>query len=343
MKFHINPELDIPKYKQVLKVIEAGIMDGSLKKGTHLPSMSDIAFETGMSKETVKRALVTLRDKGYIASCPGKGYYVSKDADEIPQKMNVLMILSSLDIFKQLLVDSFTSTLMGKAEIKVMFHSSDVEQLESYLDQYLDTYDYYVITPHFPMDEELQQRVARALGRIPNRKLILLDHCNRFMTGHFGAVCQDFEADVACGLENALEDLKKAIRLNAVVLPTSRYSRYVLKGVTSFCQTHGIELRVLDSFPDKVEKGEVYLLLTGQLPNELVKLDAVLKKNNLRVGKDVGIISYNDVPLNAVVLGGLTTISSDFAKMGKLAAEMILSGKMIKVHNDFRMIRRKTF
>ena len=76
MKFNINPDLEIPKYKQVLKVIEAGIMDGSLKKGTHLPSMSDIAFETGMSKETVKRALVTLRDKGYIASCPGKGYYV---------------------------------------------------------------------------------------------------------------------------------------------------------------------------------------------------------------------------------------------------------------------------
>jgi DNA-binding LacI/PurR family transcriptional regulator len=305
--------------------------------------MSDIAFETGMSKETVKLALVTLRDKGYIASCPGKGYYVSKDADEIPQKMNVLMILSSLDIFKQLLVDSFTSTLMGKTEIKVMFHNSDVEQLESYIDQHQDTYDYYVVTPHFPMDEELQLRVARILGRIPNRKLILLDHCNRFMTGHFGAVCQDFEADVACGLENALEDLKKARRLNAVVLPTSRYSRYILKGVTSFCQTHGIERRVLDSIPENVEKGEVYLLLTGQLPNELVKLDAVLKKNNLRVGKDVGIISYNDVPLNAVVLGGLTTISTDFAKMGKLAAEMILGGKMQKVHNDFRMIRRNTF
>ena len=343
MKFHINPDLDIPKYKQVLREIEAGILDGSLKKGTHLPSMSDIATETGMSKETVKRALVTLRDRGYIASCPGKGYYVSRDADEIPQKMNVLMILSSLDIFKQLLVDSFTSSLMGKAEVKVMFHNCDVEQLESYLDQYLDTYDYYVVSPHFPMNEELQQRVARVLSRIPNRKLIMLDHCNRYMSGHFGAVYQDFEADAAIGLEYALEDLKKAKRLNAVVLPTSRYCKYVLKSVTSFCQTNGIELRVLESFPDDVEKGEVYILLTGQLPNELVKVDAVLKKYNMHAGQDVGIISYNDVPLNAVVLGGLTAISTDFVGMGRTAAEMILEGKLSKVRNQFNMIRRHTF
>jgi len=44
-----------------------------------------------------------------------------------------------------------------------------------------------------------------------------------------------------------------------------------------------------------------------------------------------------------VVLGGLTTISTDFVEMGRLAAEMILAGKMVKVHNKFRMIRRKTF
>lgn len=343
MKFNVNPDLDIPKYKQVLREIEAGILDGSLKKGTHLPSMSEIATETGMSKETVKRALVTLRDRGYIASCPGKGYYVSRDADEIPQKINVLMILSSLDIFKQLLVDSFTSVLMGKAEVKIMFHNCDADQLESYLDQYLDTYDYYAISPHFPMDDELQMRVARILSRIPNRKLILLDHCNRFMTGHFGAVYQDFEADAACGLENAAEDLKKAKRLNAVVLPTSRYCRYVLKSVTSFCQTNGIELRVMESFPDNVEEGEVYLLLTGQLPNELVKVDTVLKRNNMRAGQDVGIISYNDVPLNAVVLGGLTTISTDFTGMGRIAAEMILDGRLSKIRNQFNMIRRQSF
>ena len=99
----------------------------------------------------------------------------------------------------------------------------------------------------------------------------------------------------------------------------------------------------MESFPDSVEQGEVYLLLTGQLPNELVKVDSVLKKNNMRVGQDVGIISYNDVPLNAVVLGGLTTISTDFVGMGRVAAEMILEGKLSKIRNQFNMIRRQSF
>jgi DNA-binding LacI/PurR family transcriptional regulator len=92
-----------------------------------------------------------------------------------------------------------------------------------------------------------------------------------------------------------------------------------------------------------VEKGEVFFLQTGKLSNDLAEFDEILKNNNLEVGKDVGLISYNDVPLYAVVLGGLTTISTDFVKMGKLAAEMILSGKMVKIHNEFSMTRRNTF
>lgn len=343
MRFHINPDKDVPKYKQLLAEIESNILSGVYAKGTHLPSMTEIATYTGISKETVKRALTTLRDKGYIASCPGKGYFVSKDAGEIPQTLNILLILGRLDIFKQLLVDSFTSTLMGKAEVRIVLHNGDADLLETYLEQYLDTYDYYVISPHFSMDEATQMRVARLLGRVPNRKLLLLDHCNEYMTGQFGAVYQDFVKDPQDGLNEALEELKQKKSLNAVVLPSSRYGRLVLEGVGAFCRENGIMLNVMEAFPSVMEKGEVYLLQTGQLTNELSKFDEILRANGLSAGEDVGLIAYNDVPLNAVVLGGLTTISTDFVEMGRLAAEMILAGKMVKVHNKFRMIRRKTF
>lgn len=343
MKFNINPDLEIPKYKQVLKVIEAGIMDGSLKKGTHLPSMSDIAFETGMSKETIKRALVALRDRGLIASCPGKGYFVSKTAGEIPHKLNILMILSSLDIFKQQLVDSFTKTVKDAAEVKIVLHNSDVDQLEYYIGQYCDMYDYYVVMPHFDIDDQTQMRVAKILGRIPNRKFLMLDYCNRFMRGQFGAVYQDLFSDPEKGLSEAVDDLRKAKRFNLVTLPQSRYGAWTRSSIERFCQKYEISLRLLDSFPKKMEAGEVFFLQTGKLSNDLAEFDEILKDNNLEVGKDVGLISYNDVPLYAVVLGGLTTISTDFVKMGNLAANMILCGKMMKIHNEFSMTRRKTF
>lgn len=343
MKFHIDPNLEIPKYKQVLSEIESMILDGRLKKGSHLPSMMDIAVATGMSKETVKRALVTLRDKGYIASCPGKGYYVSKDADDIPQQPNILMILGRLDIFKQLLVDSFTTSLMGKAEVKILLHNGEVDLLETYIEQHLDSYDYYVVSPHFDIDDTTQHRVARILSKIPNRKLIMLDHCNKFMTGQFGAVYQDFENDVAIGLRHALQELKTVRCLNAVVLPTSRYGEWALDSLKVFCVDNNIPYKIMHSFPETVEKGEVFLLFSGRLSNELANIDLILRRNGMQVGKDVGLVSYNDVPLNSVVLGGLTTISTDFEKMGSLAADMIIKGKMSKIRNDFRMVRRSTF
>ena len=43
------------------------------------------------------------------------------------------------------------------------------------------------------------------------------------------------------------------------------------------------------------------------------------------------------------VLGGLTTISTDFREMGRLAARMILDRKPSKIHCPFRMTRRSTF
>lgn len=343
MVFNVNPDKKVAKYKQVLSEIEKGILDGTLEKGTWLPSMNEIATETGISKETVKRALVTLRDKGYIASCPGKGYYVSKAADEIPQKLNILMILSNMDIFKQMLVDSFNKTLKDDAEVRIVFHNSDVDQLEYYVDQNLDMYDYYVVIPHFSIDDETQMRVAKVLRRIPNRKFLMLDYYNRFMEGQFGAVYQDLFKDPENGLSEAVEDLKRSKNFNLVTLPQSRYGEWTKESIARFCEKNNIRLRLMDSFPQTVEDGEVYFLQTGSLSNSLAEFDEILRKNNKKIGKDVGLISYNDVPLNAVVLGGLTTISTDFEKMGTIAAEMILSGKMTKIHNDFRMTRRTTF
>ena len=70
MRFHIAPDSDVPKYKQLLSEIETNILSGVYKKGTHLPSMTEIATYTGMSKETVKRALVNIYFTVGPSRCP---------------------------------------------------------------------------------------------------------------------------------------------------------------------------------------------------------------------------------------------------------------------------------
>jgi DNA-binding LacI/PurR family transcriptional regulator len=67
------------------------------------------------------------------------------------------------------------------------------------------------------------------------------------------------------------------------------------------------------------------------------------REKKFKVGKDIGIISYNESPINEIILNGLTSVSTDFCQMGESVAEMILNRKLAKIKCDFHMIRRGTF
>lgn len=95
--------------------------------------------------------------------------------------------------------------------------------------------------------------------------------------------------------------------------------------------------------PTDINKKDVFLLINSQLDSGISDLADNIDAKNLKVGKDVFIISYNEFPFNKVVLGGLTTISTDFVKMGELAAQMIVEKRLFKQKCDFGMIRRSTF
>jgi DNA-binding LacI/PurR family transcriptional regulator len=65
--------------------------------------------------------------------------------------------------------------------------------------------------------------------------------------------------------------------------------------------------------------------------------------NRLELGKDLGIVSNNETPLKGIVASGITTISTDFAQMGKTMAEMILNHQKQKLDNPFLMNNRNSF
>ena len=41
------------------------------------------------------------------------------------------------------------------------------------------------------------------------------------------------------------------------------------------------------------------------------------EEKKMKPGRDFNIISYNESPINDIILNGLTTISTDFAEMGR--------------------------
>lgn len=341
-RFSVNYASRIPVYKQLVDHYESLVKSGAYKEGQALPSMNELAMNLDISKETVKKAYSILRDKGYVEAKQGKGFYVASQDKE--RKLTVLVLFDKLSQYKQVLFDSFTERMGNEAEITIRLHNQSVDLLEYYINENLDNYDYYVITPHFPLDSKTQKRALKLLGKIPNRKLILVDRYLESLPGNFGAVYQDFEHDIYEGLTYGLDKLKTYSKLNVITLPSSMYGTYIQKSVAAFCKEHDIPAEFHSAVtPEIIRKNEVYLILNSQLNSELIELVRRARELNFEIGSEIGIISYNESPTNEIILNGLTTVSTDFQQMGYLTAKMIHDRAMAKIKCDFHMIRRKTF
>ena len=342
LKIQLDSNSQVAVYKQIMDGVENSIKTGACKSGDLLPSMNELSTELDISKETVKKAYFLLRDKGIIDSAQGKGYYIAAQSEK--RKMRILMLFDKLSNTKQVLFNSFSSTISDKADITIYLHNQQISLMEYYIDENLGDYDYYVITPHFPLDNQTQKRVLKALRRIPNRKLILLDHNMDELPGNFGSVYQDYENDACTGLSMGMDKFRTISNLNVIIETSSLYHPYVAKAVKRFCSQNDIECSFYNQVtPQVVHAGEVYLIINGQLDMELIHLVRAAKSLGLKPGRDFSIISYNEAPINEIILDGLTTISADFCQMGRIAAEMILDGNLKKIKCSFKMTRRSTF
>jgi DNA-binding LacI/PurR family transcriptional regulator len=63
---------------------------------------------------------------------------------------------------------------------------------------------------------------------------------------------------------------------------------------------------------------------------DVVALLKSSRAGKLKAGKDIGIICYNDSPMFEVIENGITVISTDFARMGALAADFITNKTKIQ-------------
>ena len=76
------------------------------------------------------------------------------------------------------------------------------------------------------------------------------------------------------------------------------------------------------------------------MEDDLIDLLSKIKESNLKVGSEIGIISYNETPWKQFILNGITTISTDFIKMGRMAAEMVLTNSTDKLQVPFTLTLR---
>ncbi len=96
---------------------------------------------------------------------------------------------------------------------------------------------------------------------------------------------------------------------------------------------------VHDITTEPIKEGEVYINL---MENDLVILIEKILSTKLKVGKHVGVISYNETPMKKIILNGITTISTDFQMMGEKAAQLILENSKEHIEIPFRLTLRSS-
>ena len=80
-----DKELHKPLYQQIYLSIRQAIENGSLTKGSKLPSVRQLSSDCNISKTTVTGAYEQLCVEGYIVSKPQRGYFVAAQFDSLPK------------------------------------------------------------------------------------------------------------------------------------------------------------------------------------------------------------------------------------------------------------------
>lgn len=314
-----------PKYQQIINAVLKGIEHDRLNVQDILPSINDLSFELDVSRDTAEKSYRYLKNIGVLGSVPGKGYFIKSTTFE--QKYNICLLFNKLSAHKKIIYDSFVAALGNNAAIDFYVYNNDFSLFKKLLSNKNEDYTHYVIIPHFI---EGGEKANEVINTIPKEKLVLLDKQVDGVTGTYAAVYENFSKDIYCALQKAEKRLRKYEMLKIIFPAGSYYPIEIIEGFQKFCNDYNFSYRVISSLEDEpIKKGDVYITV---LEDELVNVIEHLMQLHLKAGEDVGLISYNETPIKKIILDGITTISTDFAEMGKLAAQVITDN--LRAHRE---------
>lgn len=308
ISLQLDPDSGTPKFRLLAEAVKNAIAEGKLRMGESLPSVSLICQQLDLSRDTVFKAYSLLREQGVVMSHPGKGYYI---ADHITK---VFVCLDTFKAYKEVLYDSFFRNLPRDVIADVNFHHYNPRLFRKLVEDSLGRYSKYIVMP-FVSDE-----TERLLSRIPRERLLVIDW-NLYTDINSNAVFQDFGTALANGLETVYDRIAK-YRSFHFLYPDYTYHPY--QSVISFerfCNLHSIP-HVVERNPESlnVEAGTAYITVSDRMLSRILRQ---CREKHLTPGTDIGIISYNETPMKQFIDRGITVFSTDFEKMGALAAQFV--------------------
>ena len=330
----IDSESEIPKYKQVVELLISDIEAGIFKHGQRIPSINETSEVLLLSRDTVEKAYVFMKKKGILLAVRGKGYYVNQV--NVSKKLKISLIFNKLSNYKRSIYYSFVKTMGAKASVDVFIYNYDVDEFEAIVKKNLNNYDYFVILPHVRNENA---KISEVIKKIPREKVLIVD---RFLDElkDYPVVYQEYDKDIQSALTFGLDLLRKYKHLNLVFPQAEYYPPYIVRGFHIFCQINGFTHTIIDRMEDiEINQNEAYIIVSD---DDLYSFIRRIKQKNWTLGKECGVVAYNENQVKEILCDGITTISTNHEAIGQLAAQMILTQKFERIKSPFQFIRRNS-
>lgn len=321
----------LSKHEQLVGGIINAIDDKIICEGSMLPSVNNMVRELGFASQTIVKAYKELKERGIVASKNRLGYFVINENTEQTEK--VALLLYAFLPFQEIFYNTFRTVLGDTIQVDIFFHHGNIELLETILTNIRGRYSMYAVTP---IPHPLTKQILR---KIPTNQLLIVDRASNIGKG-VSQITQEFEISTYIALKELLPAIQKFDSLTLFFVSKGNSPIEVRRAFKQFLKDFKIKGTVKEAYkPGSLKAGNAYFTIGD---GDLWAILKDCKKLSLKIGKDVGILSNNDGPAKEIICDGITTISTDFERMAREAAEFILHRKKTQKIIPTLLIRRKS-
>lgn len=333
----VDTALDTPKYLQVSNGLIRAIEQRRLGKGDQLPSIRQLCDQLEISFDTAKKAYAVLKKRNIVKASHGKCNVINTSGP-LPS-YHVFLLFNELNAQNKIIYDAIMQTLPVQAVIDLHIYNNNNSLFRHLLENKKNCYTHHIIVP--PMNNNDRETASIINECLEGKELIILDGKIEGIDVPHSCIYEDYENDIYVAMKDAAHLLSHYHVMNIILPEEIGYHRSILTGFKRFCYDHEYIINEWRGVNNnvRINKGELFVTLTDE---DLVVLVDQLKMRKLVTGHDIGIISYNETPLKEVLLRGITTISTDFKKMGELAVQQITGENKASIAVPFRLTLRSS-
>lgn len=325
--FEVGKDNDVPKYQQLVDAIKNAVAKKELVVGAELPSVNSVSKSSKLSRDTVFKAYLILKEQGVVDSVPGKGYYVTGETRK------VLLVLDTFKAYKEVMYHSFVNNLPDNFITDVQFHNYNSDNFKTIINNSQGKYFKYVV---MPFDDK---EVPEVLSSIPTDKLLLIDW-NIHVQLNNNYVFQDFGKSFYDSLVVAKTLFDKYKAIHFIYPNYTNHPFETIQFFKRFCEEFNFEYQIVTDFKNwKLEKNIAYISVSDRVLGHFLEQCQEL---NYEPGKDVGILSYNETPMKKFIYKGITVVSTDFKELGTKSAEFVTSNEPMQNYISTKLTIRES-